>query len=294
MTQETAQIAAPIIGNGLYQRRARLAFPLLVRQARSRTAVTYTDLADELGMPNPRNLNYPLGSIGRTIENLSKKWKEKIPPIQALVVSRNTGLPGEGIGFFLRDWGDFGELTRRQQREIVAGAHSMIFAYPRWDEVLEAVSLKPIHSDYSGIVSDASKLRSGSGRGGGEGERHDMLKRYVAQNPTCIGLPLGTPTGALEVALASGDCLDVSFQLASKWVAVEVKSSISGPADIVRGLFQCVKYRAVMAATQAASGVLQDARAVLVLEGKLDQEHVPLRNILGVEIFDGISGISSG
>jgi len=72
-------------------------------------------------------------------------------------------------------------------------------------------------------------------------------------------------------------------------VAAEVKSSLSNTADIVRGLFQCVKYRAVMAAAQAAEGLAREARAVLVLEGNLGQELVPLRNILGVEVFEKVS-----
>jgi len=70
-------------------------------------------------------------------------------------------------------------------------------------------------------------------------------------------------------------------------VAAEVTSSLSNTADIVRGLFQCVKYQ-VMAAAQAAEGLAREARAVLVLEGKLGQELIPLRNILGVEVFEEV------
>jgi hypothetical protein len=72
--------------------------------------------------------------------------------------------------------------------------------------------------------------------------------------------------GALTMCLAfrsSSDCLDVSFRVRDKWVAAEVNSSLSNSADIVRGLFQCVKYRAVMAAAQAAEGRAREARAVL-------------------------------
>jgi len=60
----TAKISAPISGEKLYQERARAALPLLVRQAQAGAPIFYSDLADELGMPNPRNLNYVLGSIG--------------------------------------------------------------------------------------------------------------------------------------------------------------------------------------------------------------------------------------
>ena len=286
MARETARIAEPIAGDALYQQRARRAFPLLVRQAEAGKAVTYSYLAEELGMPNASNLNYVLGSIGRTIENLSKAWKEKIPPIQCLVVNKNTGVPGEGVWFFLRQGGDFAALPRRRQNEIVAAAHALIFGYPRWEEVLKAVSLRPITSNFSRIVREASQPSRGNG--GGESDRHRDLKTFVAQNPMCIGLPSATPAGNNEDRLPSGDCLDVSFHVGDEWLAAEVKSSLSETADIVRGLFQCVKYRAVMAAVQAAEGLARDARALLVLEGKLGQDLIPLQNILGVEVFEEV------
>ena len=65
---ETAKTAQPISGDKLYQERARRALPLLVRQAQAHAKIYYLDLALELGMPNPRNLNYVLGSIGQALQ----------------------------------------------------------------------------------------------------------------------------------------------------------------------------------------------------------------------------------
>jgi len=62
---ETAKIAGPISGKRLYQERARAALPLLVRQGHAESPIYYSELAVELGMPNPRNLNFVLGSIGQ-------------------------------------------------------------------------------------------------------------------------------------------------------------------------------------------------------------------------------------
>lgn len=73
------------------------------------------------------------------------------------------------------------------------------------------------------------------------------------------------------------------------WVAAEVKSAISSETDIVRGLFQCVKYRAVMEAVQVSEARPQNARALLVLEATFPQSLIPLRNILGVEVVEGVS-----
>lgn len=280
----TATISEPISGDKPYQVRARAALPLLVRQAEAGAPVFYSDLAEELGMPNPRNLNYVLGSIGQSLERLSKAWKSKVPPIQCLVVNKNTGLPGEGIGWFLVKKEDFASLPLRQKRAIVEAELQHVFSYPRWGEVLEALDLEPTTSDFTAFVKKAA-----SGFGGVESEEHKALKAYVAQNPKVVGLGANTQKGTTEHPLPSGDCLDVSFRGNKVWVAAEVKSSISAEADIVRGLFQCVKYRAVMEAVLLSESRPQNARALLVLESKLPPSLISLRNMLGVEMVEGVS-----
>ena len=88
-------------GDKLYHKCAREALPLLVRQAKAGEPITYESLAKKLSMPNARNLNYPLGYIGTSLQRLGEEWKQHIPQIQTLVVNKNTRLPGLGIGEFL-------------------------------------------------------------------------------------------------------------------------------------------------------------------------------------------------
>lgn len=73
------------------------------------------------------------------------------------------------------------------------------------------------------------------------------------------------------------------------WVAVEVKSAISPTPDILRGLFQCVKYRAVIEAVQATELLPQNARALLVLEGALPSELLPIKNTLRIEVIEHVT-----
>ena len=87
-------------------------------------------MALELGMPNPRNLNFVLGSIGQTLQNLSLEWNEQVPPIQSVVVNRNTGLPGAGIGWFLVKEQDYVGLPKEKQLSIVKAHLEHVFAYP--------------------------------------------------------------------------------------------------------------------------------------------------------------------
>jgi hypothetical protein len=279
----TAAVAEPISGNKLYQVRARAALPLLVRQAEAGVPIAYSDLAEELGMSNARNLNYVLGSIGRTMQRLSKAWKQKVPPIQCLVVNRRTGLPGEGIGWFLVKKEDFASLSPRRQRGIVEAELQHVFAYTKWRQVLATLELQPEASDYSDAIDRASRpLR------GGESESHKRLKEYVAANPIAIGLPVATAVGTTERRLPSGDCLDVSFESRRVWVAVEVKSALSPETDILRGLFQCVKYRAIQEAVLLAESSSKDTRCVLVLESKLPPSLIALRNLLAVEVVENV------
>lgn len=150
---ETAQIAKPLAGDKLYQERARKALPLLVRQAFTHTPIYYSDLAAELSMPNPRNLNYVLGCIGQQLEALGLQWNEKIPAIQCLVINKNSGIPGEGIGWFIEKKNDFRKLPRKQQRMLVDVELQKVYSYPRWNDVLSTfgLHLAPL-VDYTAIL----------------------------------------------------------------------------------------------------------------------------------------------
>ncbi|UCZ75424.1 hypothetical protein LHK94_20960 [Dickeya zeae] len=283
----TAEIASPLDGNKLYQERARAALPLLVRQAAAAQPIVYSALAEELGMPNPRNLNYVLGSIGQAMVRLSKKWKTKIPPIQCLVVNKKTGLPGEGMDWFLttkEDKEDFEKLPRRHRHRIIKAELQRIYAYPHWDKVLDELDLEPIKTDFTDEV-----IKAAGGFGGSESAAHKRLKEYVAKNPHVVGLPKSTPDGTTECALPSGDFLDVSFKHKKFWIAVEVKSKVSDHSDIIRGIFQCVKYQAVLNAVLLSESKAQDASAVLVLESVLPTDLRSLCNLLGVEVIDSVN-----
>ena len=256
-----------------------------MRQAHAGNPLYYSDLALELGMPNPRNLNFVLGSIGRTLENLSKLWREKIPPLECLVLNKSTNLPGDGVGGFLISRGRYEDLSKPKKREVVRNSLALIMTYDKWFQVLEFLQLQPAREDFSTLINRASKLQFRSA----EGPEHKALKEYVAKHPAVVGLGENAPLGITEKRLPSGDSLDVSFHLKKSWVGVEVKSRISPEADIVRGLFQCVKYLAVMRAVLNTENQKEhDVRAVLVIESDFPEELIGLRNALGVEVIDHV------
>jgi hypothetical protein len=277
---ETAEISENLWGDKLYQQRAREAFPFLVRQALMGETIFYSDLADEMGMPNERNLNYVLGCIGTTILELAKQKNEDIPPIQCLVVNKVSKLPGEGFGWFISE-ADFKKLDNKQKRIVVNGQLSKIYAYPNWLNLLRELGLKkpvfppPIKSDLT--------------YGGGEGSAHKKLKDFIANNPAVIGLPISCPKGQTEFSLPSGDSVDVMFVWRNELIAVEVKSEISNICDINRGLYQCVKYQTVSEAMLGIQGKPKNVRTLLVLESSFPVELVSTKNMLGIEVFSNIT-----
>ena len=271
----TAKEAFHIQGDKPYHERARAALPLLVRQAKAGETITYKSLAKELGMPNARNLDYPLGSIGTSLQQLGEEWKQHIPQIQTLVVKKNTGLPGPGIrGFLDGSKTDFAGRVKDEQSEV--------YAYRRWNDVLHALKLKLATSNAKSLVEAARVFK-----GGGESEDHRRLKDYIRAHPKIIGFQ-HTCEATVERSLPSGDALDVSLESPKYWTAVEVKSAKSRKGDLVRGLFQCVKYKAVMEAELTAEGKRKDVDAILAVEEELPPDLLALANSLGVQ-FAGVS-----
>jgi hypothetical protein len=286
-----------ILGKELYQKRAAKALPILVKQGDLRKEITYGALAEEIGMPNPRNLNDVLDCIGISLHELSNTWGETIPPIQTAVVNKGTGLPSEGIGWLFEGKArkKFDLLPVKERKRLLHMKWAQIYDYPRWQEVLSALGLKPLQSTDQKIVIAAAKIGAtresrGSTFGpGGESAAHKKLKNYVAEHPEILGLPASVAPGCKEAALPSGDRLDVLFTHGHDYIGIEVKSSLSSVEDITRGIFQCVKYCAVIEAEQASKGVPQSARALLVLQEKLPESLIGLRNRLGVEVYDQIA-----
>jgi hypothetical protein len=126
--------------------------------------------------------------------------------------------------------------------------------------------------------------------GAGEGECHRKLKKAIAQHPEWLGLPGRLAPGQLEVLLCSGDRVDVVFEDESQRVAVEVKAGDAAPAEIVRGLFQCVKYGAVPEAEAKAWQKLTSTASMLALGGGLPLEMVPVRSVLNVPVHQCLDG----
>lgn len=270
-------------GNSLFAQRARKAFPILVRQAHAGRIITYNKLADELEMSNPRNLNYVLGAIGNAILHLRKIRNENIPLINFLVVGKNSNVPGNGIYGFTR-YQRVSLEAKSEKVEQFENEIKQIFAYPNWDELLCLLDLTPVESNMDEIELISQAIKNGSS---GESSFHLEFKNYLRDNPQIFGLK-GNTEKKTEYPFMSADTIDVMFWNKNIIVGVEAKSKISNDKDILRGIFQCVKYAALIEAHQVYEKKYIPFKVVLAIERKISSTLKGTCNQLGVDYIDSI------
>lgn len=270
-----------IDGEGLYQKRARSALPLLIRQAKAEQNITYEDLAYELGMPNPRNLNYVLGAIGNDLTMLCKELGYSIPHIQALVVNKATKLPGKGFMGFVFGKNELKNLSTNMKKEKIKEVYKDIFLFPHWDTVLSRLKLKP-----ADLLREVNKEKVKQLAGQGESEDHRRLKNKIAQNPAMVGVISKHIPGEVEFWFDSCDEIDVLFLDEGLWTGIEVKPRNAPIEDVRRGLFQCIKYAALIEAMQKLKGIKPCSRVILATGGPFPTELLDVKNILGIEVCE--------
>lgn len=164
-----------------------------------------------------------------------------------------------GLGFRNGDKQD-PSLVRRNLPEAYRG----IFDLGYGDQSLVLKDLDDIGRDYSRNLEQASRS--------GEGTEHLQLKQYVAGNPATLGLFV-LEDGVQEYLFVSGDRCDVVFDLReSGMCVVEVKGSAL--AELVKGVYQAIKYRALMEA-EKGKGSPFPVRAILVAQSS----HEPVNKL---------------
>jgi hypothetical protein len=237
----------------------------------------YSELAQKIGRLNTagKGWGHGMGDVlsimGQLLKNAKGVWGESIPQIDSLVVNKNgplKGLPDDGIKEF---WPDYPKLTKTEKLNRTRTEHRRIVEFgSRWSDVLRHLGFSETN-----IVKEETNLSLAAVRGCGESEDHRRLKKFIRDNPEIVGASRDWKS-ILEYALPSFDLIDVVFKSADSLIAVEVKSTISDGFvwDYERGLFQTVKYHALLSA-MAHSGrydVPPRIKTILVLESRLPGE----------------------
>jgi hypothetical protein len=270
---------------------ARRALPLLLMLAKTRGVWTYGELNRELvrryKLPprkSARGYGPVLSKIASAIDQLSAEWEHRLPPLTILIRDAGSGDPNEGFDEFLQRYvsaEQAGKLTEHNRHVLVERATEAVYRCEDWDAVAayfdvtipthDASEAKPIALPLPGPLGD------------GESEAHAALKRYVAAHPELFADFGSFGPGTMEALLLSGDEVDVLFASDDQTLGVEVKTGDAAPGELTRGLYQCVKYRAVLQAMHAVKGELKRVQVVLVTPQALSVEHQEAAGRLAVK-----------
>lgn len=279
----THNIIDSVIPQARSRELVRIAIPVLVRWAKlGLTDKTYGDLIKEVWHTNTSSY---IGSLLGNIEVVMRELrnitgKQDIPSLNALCKKPKVGIPSDGFDFV---YPNYSKLSLPEKRVFVAGINNKAVEYKHWDWVLNELDLKPAVIFTDEELLGISKPIYG---GGGEGKEHKALKEYVAAHPETIGIK-GVLAFDTEHVLPSGDRLDVYFELKNgERIAVEVKPSSSPDEDVSRGIFQCVKYKAVMEAVKTITYSNYEIKTLLVCGGLMSNQNKQLAEDLGAPYID--------
>lgn len=298
MARADKTLSRKLEGKKWTKRAARIGFPILVRQAGERRNITYSEWAAEIektlkGRVNPRTLAKVAGLIGDACKAYADKTATRTPEINLMVVNKTTRIPGTGAGLYIKRFCreslgrrvDPKELAATEKRAIVAKAAKEIFDFADWEGVLAAYGLAAARNGRRRTKARRKSVRPNRKQWhiGPESDAHKGLKRRIASHPRLVGVKR-RESGEEEQWLWSGDEVDVYFKGAA--VAVEVKAGNATHGELHRGVFQCIKYKAVLEAQQISEGEIPTADCRLATGGRLPDELRRLCKRLGVEYFD--------
>lgn len=248
----------------------------LIDAAKRRRSITYGEverrLEAEIGFSyiNPRRVGIPAGALMSDIQNKwpekKKKWPEKCPLLNILLVRQDILLPGDGAGPFMARYlndrdlksNDFRQKNPKRWRDACEKIATDVYAFEDWDQVYH-------HTFDEHLPTPKSQGKEKDGirhNRKGEGENHKNLRMWVKNNPGKIKKSYKNFRSDTEVVLDSADRVDVVYYDRNMTVAIEVKSRDSNDEDLRRGIFQCTKYRAVMKAMDIRSEPKVDALLV--------------------------------
>ena len=262
----------------------------LIHAARRRSSITYGEaklrLEREIGFSTifSPTMGVPAGNLMDRMLDV----RPGCPPLNVLLVRQEDRMPGEGAGPFMADYlsdrrlasTGFRDRHPRRWRSACDEIATDVYAFDDWNELYRDAfgERLPAPTQPQGTENDGIRHARR-----GEGPNHKALRLWVRDHPGKIRGGYANFATDTEVVLDSADRVDVVYYDPDSTVAIEVKSSDSDDTDLRRGIFQCIKYRAVM----EAMDIRQDAQVhtVLVTQRPLPRDLRPLLRLHGIGHF---------
>ena len=247
---------------------------LLIHSAKRRSSTTYGEakyvLETETGFDTifSTMMGVPAGELN----NRFLAVRPGCPPLTVLLVRQADGMPGQGAGPFLADYLRDERLRSPRFRSLYPGKWraaceqiaASVYATDEWDDLYRRAFGERLPTPSPPNGREVDGIRYGRA---GEGRNHKALRLWTKQNPCKIKRVYAAFRSETEVVLDSADRVDVVYYGPHTTVVLEVKSRDSDTLDLRRGVFQCIKYRAVMRAMDIRSN--PDVVAFLVTETEL-------------------------
>jgi hypothetical protein len=255
---------------------SRLCMSYLLPITAASSEITYGEIADKLARDlkiDGRIFPIKIGLVAGTLMDRLLEYDATIPLINVLVVEGVKRLPSSGVDGFLKQRFRIKSFSDARRAELIDRAAMEVYAYPYWTRVFRKVfKVDPPPADPSslieGLVADPPPKRGGRRGGEAESPEHKKLKEYVLKHPHLVGAAKMSDISVHkdEYLLLSGDEVDVFFDNGGKVHLVEVKSLRSNENDMLRGIYQCIKYRAVFKAQRQVKAPDTNIIVILVVE----------------------------
>lgn len=228
-----------------------------------------------------------VGHVAGAMMNRILAIEPSAPLINVLVVNQGDGQPSEGAGGYMARRFGIKKLAEKKAKENYpdlwkrtfdrAAAEVYLYSEAQWRALFERVFKAPPSA--SEIEKDRKKRKEGAEEDGlqynarrhgkgGEGPFHKALREWVTDYPGLLSKSFAEARTDTEVDLLSGDRVDSVYYCNDRTIVLEVKSRISNIIDLRRGVFQCVKYRAVKMAMDVRDSAPVEAYLVTEIDPK--------------------------
>ncbi len=221
--------------------RALLVLPHLIWYAKMRMTVTYKELANKVGVHH-RTIPWLLGNIRDTICK-----PRNLPLINSIVVNKKTKEPGHN---YLPEGTD-PEENKRELESLQA----QVFEYTTWDDLLLELGIQSIPAEVPNLDKEAREYNEIMARQGGEGgeqDEHRRLKDLIASRPQLINISAMQQADTEHLFLSADRC-DILIELFGNSAAI-VEIKVRQRGELVKGIYQLVKYRALLEAERTHGG----------------------------------------
>jgi hypothetical protein len=258
----------------------------LAERAHAHRLANYSEVSAALGLGNAQWGNVAFGCVYRILRMVEAEHllgEGLIPDITAIVTKKGKLSFGKGL---LENNPDLAGMQPLEQLSAVKDLRQEVFRWPYWMQLLALLGLKPL-ADLDSDDSALTKFASQSGPKGKSPE-HLQMQECIRVNPRLVlpKLQGDVESSSCEYIFWSLDRADVVTKTSEEWVGFEVKPSTAPFEELKKGIFQVIKYRALLSADLLSRGKICRSRCVLVIGGSLPKELRMLAARFGIEVFE--------